>query len=209
LDQPVEVAAARSATTVEGVKQSVYYVEKQNKVALLVHLLSQVEVTRVLVFTRTKHGADAVVRNLTRARVAAEAIHGNKSQSQRERILQAFKRGKVRVLVATDIASRGLDIDHVSHVVNFDVPHDAESYVHRIGRTGRAGSSGIALSFCAVDERSDLTAIERLIRRPLDVVTDHPFCSPLPVVKTPHRVFSSSRRGSHRRPLGRNRFAAR
>jgi len=209
LDRPVEVAVSPSATPVESVAQTVYFVEKPNKLALLVHLLSQQQIARALVFTRTKHGADAVVRSLARASIAAEAIHGNKSQQQRERALEAFKRGKSRVLVATDLASRGLDVEGISHVVNFDMPHDPESYVHRIGRTGRAGHAGIALSFCAVDERADLSSIEKLIRNRLPQENEHPFRSAVPTVVAPRKVFSSKFRGGGGRMPGRSARRAR
>ncbi|MBZ0271623.1 DEAD/DEAH box helicase, partial [bacterium] len=177
LIDPVSVAATPSATTVESIDQAVYFVEKPDKPQLLAQILARPDVTRAIVFTRTKHGADAVVRKLSRARIASAAIHGNKSQNNRVRTIEAFKYGKPYVLVATDIASRGLDIDQVSHVVNFDLPHEPEAYVHRIGRTGRAGESGIAISFCAAEERSDLAAIERLIRRELTVEKNHEFHS--------------------------------
>ena len=169
LENPVMVNVAPPATTVESIDQSVFFVERPAKIDLLVHLLSDPSMSRVLVFTKTKHGADKVVRNLDHASIAAAAIHGNKSQNKREEALGNFKRGKSRVLVATDIASRGLDIDQVTHVVNFDLPNEPESYVHRIGRTGRAGASGIALSFCDREERSLLNSIERLIRLRLGV----------------------------------------
>ena len=169
LDKPVKLNVTPPATTLDSIDQSVYFVERPDKIRLLVDLLSDRSMARALVFTRTKHGADKVVHKLSCASISAVAIHGNKSQKKRELALGDFKRGKSRVLVATDIASRGLDIDQVSHVVNFDLPHEPESYVHRIGRTGRAGASGIALSFCGQNERPLLTSIERLIRHRLDV----------------------------------------
>ena len=169
LDNPVSVNVTPPATTVELIDQSVYFVERPEKIGLLVHLLGDRSINRVLVFTKTKRGADNVVRKLDRASIPAAAIHGNKSQNNRERALGDFKSGKSRVLVATDIASRGLDIDQVTHVVNYDLPNEPESYVHRIGRTGRAGASGIAFSFCGHEERPLLTSIERLIRQRLDV----------------------------------------
>jgi len=202
LNRPVEVAVTPSASTVESVEQSVFFVDKSNKIPLLVHLLAQKEKTRVLVFTRTKHGADGVVRNLARASITAEAIHSNKSQRERERILQAFKQGTSRVLVATDIAARGLDIDQISHVVNFDIPDDPETYVHRIGRTARAGLSGVAHSFCGRDENSLLISIERLIRKRLTVENDHPFRVAPPITAKPKVIYSSSRRRPPRRMSG-------
>jgi ATP-dependent RNA helicase RhlE len=154
-------------------------VEKHDKIELLKHLLDDPSVKNALVFTRTKHGADGVTRQLARSKVRAEAIHGNKSQNAREKALAGFKRGLTKVLVATDIAARGLDIVDLSHVINFDLPNEPESYVHRIGRTGRAGASGVALSFCSFDERPFLAGIERLIRKHLPVVEDHPYRSGL------------------------------
>jgi ATP-dependent RNA helicase RhlE len=168
LREPVRVSAAPPATTLEAIRQRVHLVPKADKPALLAHLLRAPEVTRALVFTRTKHGADKVVRQLVRVGIPAAAIHGNKSQTHRERALGAFKQGDQRVLVATDIASRGIDVEHISTVFNFDLPHEPEVYVHRIGRTGRAGASGLAVSFCSPEERSDLGAIERLIRQRLE-----------------------------------------
>jgi ATP-dependent RNA helicase RhlE len=177
LRNPVRVAATPVATPAEAVEQRVHYVEKQEKIELLKHILNDPSVKNALVFTRTKHGADGVTKQLARTKVRAEAIHGNKSQNAREKALGSFKRGLTRVLVATDIAARGLDIVDLSHVINFDLPHEPESYVHRIGRTGRAGASGIALSFCSFEERPFLAGIERLIRKHLHVVEDHPYRS--------------------------------
>ena len=141
----------------------------------LIHLLSQNKIKRALVFSRTKHGADKIVRTLNRADIPADAIHGNKSQTNRQRALESFRQGESQVLVATDIASRGLDIDSVSHVFNFDLPDEPEVYVHRIGRTGRAGSSGMAFSFCDMEELDTLYSIEKLIRMRLNVDKEHPF----------------------------------
>jgi ATP-dependent RNA helicase RhlE len=164
LTDPAKVAVAPIASTAEKIAQQVYFVDKADKRALLEHVLGDPAIERVLVFTRTKHGANRVAEGLARARISAEAIHGNKSQGARERALAGFKKGATRVLVATDIAARGLDIEAVTHVINFDLPDVPESYVHRIGRTARAGASGIAYSFCDREERSMLGAIERLIR---------------------------------------------
>jgi ATP-dependent RNA helicase RhlE len=173
LCNPVRVSVTPSATPVAAIEQSVCFVEKPDKLALLVHLLLEKEITRALVFTRTKFGADKVVRHLKRAAIQAMAIHGNKSQGNRERALDAFKQGSTRVLVATDIASRGLDIDDISHVISVDLPNEPEVYVHRIGRTGRAGAAGIAISFCSTAEKSNLAAIERLIRRRFTTAPRH------------------------------------
>ena len=164
LRDPARVAVTPQATTAERVEQRVILTEKASKPALLAEVLKSEPVERVLVFTRTKHGADKVVRGLQKAGHAAEAIHGNKSQNQRERVLTAFREGKLRTLIATDIAARGIDVDGISHVVNYDLPNIPESYVHRIGRTARAGAEGVAISFCDHDEAPFLHDIERLIR---------------------------------------------
>lgn len=163
------------ATTVEAIRQYVYFVDKGNKRHLLAHLLQNPELVSVLVFTRTKHGADRVARDLTRAGFPAQSIHGDKSQGARQAALAAFKEGRCRVLVATDIAARGIDIEELSHVVNFDIPEVPETYVHRIGRTGRAGLDGTAISFCTADEREDFEHILRLTKGNIETVEDHPF----------------------------------
>ncbi len=164
LRDPARVAVTPQASTVDRIEQRVILTEKASKPSLLVEVLKTEKTNRVLVFTRTKHGADKVVRGLQKAGHAAEAIHGNKSQNQRERVLAAFRDGKLRTLIATDIAARGIDVDGVSHVVNYDLPNIPESYVHRIGRTARAGADGVAISFCDHEERAYLRDIERLIR---------------------------------------------
>ncbi len=170
LDDPVQVAVTPVATTAERVEQQVIFAHTGAKQALLAHILRDPAIDRVLVFTRTKHGADRVVRGLDKSGIAGAAIHGNKSQPQRERALQAFRDGECRVLVATDIAARGIDVDGVSHVLNFDLPNVPESYVHRIGRTARAGKDGLAISFCNDEERAYLRDIERLTRQKVPVV---------------------------------------
>jgi ATP-dependent RNA helicase RhlE len=170
LVDPIRIAVVPVSTTADRIDQSVYFVSRDGKRALLEHVLKDATIERALVFTRTKHGADKVVKMLERASIFAEAIHGNKSQNARTRALLAFREGRTRVLVATDIAARGIDVDGVSHVINFDLPDVAECYVHRIGRTARAGASGIALSFCDHDERGLLTGIERLIRMRIPVL---------------------------------------
>jgi ATP-dependent RNA helicase RhlE len=164
LREPVRVAVTPEATTVEKVSQQIFHVERAGKGALLTEVLRNEPIDRALVFTRTKHGADKVVRALAKSGFAAEAIHGNKSQSQRERVLAAFRAGRVRTLIATDIAARGIDVDGISHVINYDLPNIPESYVHRIGRTARAGAEGVAISFCDGEERAYLRDIEKLIR---------------------------------------------
>ena len=175
LRNPVSVSVTPVASTATLVEQSVYYVAKENKRSLLKHLLSSQHIEHALVFTRTKHGADKVARDLNKEGISAEAIHGNKSQNARERALKGFKNRSIRILVATDIASRGIDVDKLSHVINFEMPEQAETYVHRIGRTGRAGSSGVAMSFCTRDEMPYLKDINKLIRKNIDVVNTHPF----------------------------------
>jgi len=175
LSQPVRVAVAPVAATADRIDQWMLHVEKGNKRALLDSVLKDRSIARALVFTRTKHGANKVAEQLARSGVASEAIHGNKSQGARERALANFKAGRTRVLVATDIAARGIDIDGVTHVINFDLPNVPESYVHRIGRTARAGASGIAISFCDREERPYLRDIEKLIRKAIPVVDNHPF----------------------------------
>ena len=179
LRDPVRVTVSPQAPAPEAVEHYLYLVEKPDKAALLQHLLADPALRNVLVFTRTRHGADRVARHLARARIPADAIHGDKTQKAREQALSDFRRGKSRVLVATDIAARGLDIVGLSHVVNYDLPNEPESYVHRTGRTGRAGLSGIALSFCDIGERPYLPAIEQLLRKHLKVVEDHPHRSGL------------------------------
>lgn len=175
LHNPLKVEVTPVSSTAETIQQAVYFVEKENKKLLLTHLLQDTAIKSALVFTRTKHGADKVVKDLLRAKIGAEAIHGNKSQNARQRALTNFKTGHTRVLVATDIAARGIDVDELSHVINFELPNVPETYVHRIGRTGRAGASGIAFSFCDSEEKEFLRDIQKLISIPVPVVTDHPY----------------------------------
>jgi ATP-dependent RNA helicase RhlE len=181
LTDPVRVEVTPAATTVEKIEQRLYFVEKAEKRALLAHVLQDKAITRTIVFTRTKHGANRVAEQLDKAGVRAAAIHGNKSQNARQKALDDFRVGRVRVLVATDIAARGIDIDGISHVINYELPNVAEQYVHRIGRTARAGAEGIALSFCEVEERPYLRDIEKLTRQQIAVVVDHPFRSAVPM----------------------------
>jgi ATP-dependent RNA helicase RhlE len=185
LRDPVRVGIRPVASTAERIEQRVMFVEKADKRPLLRKVLKDDAIDRVLVFTRTKHGADRVVKQLAQDGVAADAIHGNKSQNARTRALDRFRSGAGRVLVATDIAARGIDVDGVSHVVNYDLPNVAESYVHRIGRTARAGRSGIAISFCDVEERAYLKDIEALIKARIPVVADHPWHSAAPASAAP------------------------
>jgi ATP-dependent RNA helicase RhlE len=174
LRDPVFAQASPPASTVGTISQSVYLVARKSKPILLERLLRQETMERTLIFTRTKYGADKLVRSLRRSGIGAGALHGNKSQNARTRALDSFKSGGTPVLIATDIASRGIDVDDITHVVNFDIPNIPESYVHRIGRTARAGASGIALSFCDHEELASLRAIERLIGMKLKVVEQTP-----------------------------------
>jgi ATP-dependent RNA helicase RhlE len=205
LIDPVKVEVTPVSSTAELIDQAVYYVEKKDKRSLLVHLLQDETINSVLVFTRTKFGADKVAKDLTRSGIHAEAIHGDKSQGQRQRALENFKLKRSRVLVATDIAARGIDVDNLGHVINYELPNIPETYVHRIGRTGRAGAAGKAISFCDTEEKAYLRDIHRIIAKQIPVVTEHPYHSS-PVVLNQHqetlrsvnsrRPFSSARRGS-------------
>ena len=178
LNDPVTVEVDQQSSTVERITQQVMFVAKPNKRKLLVHILQNKEIESTIVFTRTKHGANRVVKELIKGGIAAAAIHGNKSQNARTRALEGFKNQSIRVLVATDIASRGIDVDGVSHVFNYDLPNISESYVHRIGRTGRAGKSGVAIAFCDENETPFLRAIERLTKTKLEVILEHPWHFP-------------------------------
>ena len=175
LTNPKRVEVTPVASTANTIQQAIYFVEKGNKRKLLHHLLQDRAINTALVFTRTKHGADRVAKDLNQAGIKAEAIHGNKSQAARQRALSNFKAQTTRVLVATDIAARGIDIDELSHVINFELPNVPETYVHRIGRTGRAGASGISISFCDEEEKDYLKDIQKLIGKTIPVVTDHPY----------------------------------
>ena len=177
LNDPVQVEVAPTATTVEKVEQRVLFLPKDKKRALLGELLDDKDLKRVLIFTRTKHGADRVAKHLHHSGIRSDAIHGNKAQNARERALRGFRAGNIRALVATDIAARGIDVEGVTHVINFELPNDPESYVHRIGRTARAGAGGIAISFCDHDERAYLREIEKTIRQSVPVIEDHPYHS--------------------------------
>jgi ATP-dependent RNA helicase RhlE len=186
LTDPERVAVAAVSSTAERVEQGVIHVDQAKKQDLLHALLADKTITRALVFTRTKHGADRVVRKLESGGFAAEAIHGNKSQGQRTRALETFKKGHARLLVATEIAARGIDVDEISHVINYDLPNVPEQYVHRIGRTARAGLGGRAISFCAPDERAYLRDIERLTKQQVPVIeTDYSLAAPRADDRTP------------------------
>ncbi len=216
LTDPVDVRVAPATVTVDTVRQSVFFVAQKQKLQLLTYWLQQTPWTRTLVFTRTKHGADKIAKSLLKAGIQADAFHSNKSQSARQRVLLRFKAPQPLVLVATDIAARGLDIDDVSHVVNFDLPVDADSYIHRIGRTGRAGAGGVAISFCDHGERSSLQAIQRVTRQTL-AVEECPAGMPAEPVQALHTgtrtapgrsaTSTSSRPGRGKPFLGRPRAA--
>lgn len=175
LTRPEKVEVTPVSSTVDTISQQIYFVEKKEKKDLLIHLLKAPSIESVLIFTRTKHGADKLARILTKTGTRAEAIHGNKSQNARQRALTDFKSHSLRVLIATDIAARGIDVDQLSHVINYELPNVPETYVHRIGRTGRAGHEGIALSFCESEELPYLKDIQKLIGKKIPVVKDHPF----------------------------------
>ncbi len=175
LHNPLKVEVTPESPTVEAIKQGIYYVAKVDKKALLIHLLKDPSIASALVFTRTKHGADNVAKVLNKAKIQAKAIHGDKAQNARQRALNNFKTKQTRVLVATDIAARGIDIDELSHVINFEIPNIPETYIHRIGRTGRAGLGGVALSLCDSEERAYLREINKLISKPIPVIENHPY----------------------------------
>ncbi len=204
LKDPVRVTVTPVSSAVPLIEQSVYMVPRVSKAVLLEHLLREREVGRAVVFTRTKHGAEKLSKHLNKTGVASDAIHGNKSQNQRERALDGFRRGKSRVLVATDVAARGLDVDGITHVFNFDLPNEPEAYVHRIGRTGRAGASGVAISFCDHEERDFLRAIERLTGKKIDT-TPTPNNLPKPermvaTIDSPAHPHRTPHRGAGQRP---------
>ncbi len=204
LKNPVSVEVTPESTTVERINQSVMFVERANKRRLLAQLMTEQNIGKAIVFTRTKHGANRLVKQLDKSDITAVAIHGNKSQAARNRALADFKAGKALALVATDIASRGIDIDDITHVFNFDLPNEPESYVHRIGRTGRAGREGIAIAFCDETEGAYLRDIEKIIRMRIPVVADHEFHSEAAVPgERPKRPKGPSGNRS-RSPRGRN-----
>jgi ATP-dependent RNA helicase RhlE len=200
LRDPVKVEVTPVSSTADTINQAVYFVDKNSKNDLLLHVLNDKQIETALVFTRTKHGADKIVKLLVNHKIKAEAIHGNKSQNARQRALENFKAKSIRVLVATDIAARGIDIDELAHVINFEIPNISETYVHRIGRTGRAGANGTAFSFCDADEKEFLKDIHKLIGKTIPVIEEHPFPLlgfPTPAVKKGNNSGSSQ---GHRRP---------
>ena len=175
LINPKKIAVNPVSSTAETIQQFLYYTNKSSKNELLLHILKDEKINQILVFSRTKHGADRIVRNLRKKKIEASAIHGDKSQNQRQNALKSFKKGAVRVLVATDIAARGIDIDKLHYVLNYDIPNESETYVHRIGRCGRAGEQGVSISICEPEENRYVRDIEKLISKNIDVVIDHPF----------------------------------
>jgi ATP-dependent RNA helicase RhlE len=205
LKDPVEVRVSPEKPAADTVTQSVYLVEWHDKQALLEHLLAGKDATRVLIFTRTKRGADKVTDHLKRVGIKADAIHSDKTQGAREKALAKFKKGKMPVLVASDIAARGIDIDSITHVINYDMPNEAEVYVHRIGRTGRAGTQGIAWSFCGVEERFLLSAVEELLDQPIDIISEHPFPSPLPRMAQTAKQTEPAKKKKHWKRASRTR----
>ncbi|MEG1942711.1 MAG: DEAD/DEAH box helicase [Angelakisella sp.] len=200
LHDPVKVAVTPVSSPVDTIEQTIYYVDKDNKKLLLIDLIRQLKVESALVFSRTKHGADKIVKDLERAHITAQAIHGNKSQGARQAALTSFKNRTIKVLVATDIAARGIDISELSHVFNYDLPNIPETYVHRIGRTGRAGLGGCAISFCMFDELPYLKDIEKLLGKPIPVVNDHPY--PLQIFETKATKAPNPVRGGGRSGYG-------
>ena len=209
LTNPGKVEVTPVSSTADTIQQTLYFVEKQHKRSLLIHLLEDAGIQTALVFSRTKHGADKIAKNLKAAGITAEAIHGNKSQNARQSALTNFKSRQTRILVATDIAARGIDIDELTHVINHDLPDVPETYVHRIGRTGRAGASGIAISFCDAEERDELKAIQKLIKKTLPVVTEHPYVmtnNSQPVVESAQRPsFQKRNSGNNKNFQGNKR----
>lgn len=210
LDKPVTVEVTPVSSTADTINQSVYFVDKGDKKKLLVHLLEDTSIITALVFTRTKHGADRIARDLSKSGIKAEAIHGDKSQNARQRALSNFKDKKIRILVATDIAARGIDIDNLTHVFNYDLPNIPESYVHRIGRTGRAGADGTAISFCDAEENEYLLDIQKTIKRTIPIVDNHPYPmswqNMLAKSEVKRKPQKDSKGGSQAKPGGNKRF---
>ena len=200
LSNPARVEVSPPSSTVEQIEQRVMFMDRRDKPKLLIEQLSHPSMTRVLIFTRTKHGANRLAKRLNKARIPAAAIHGNRSQNARRKALAGFHSGEISILVATDLASRGIDVENISHVFNFDLPHEPEVYIHRIGRTGRAGLSGVAISFCDASETADLRSIERLIGNEIPVDKDHAWHSPDAMTASPAPAPARQKpRSRHRR----------
>jgi len=211
LTNPTQAEVAPVSSVADTVTQKMYLVDKENKKSLLTHVLHDSSIPSAIVFTRTKYGADKIARFINKSGIKAEAIHGNKSQNARQIALKNFKSKRTRILVATDIAARGIDIDELSHVINFEIPNEPENYVHRIGRTGRAGSNGMALSFCDKEEQNYVRDIHKLIKKSIPVIKEHPYHvnRPIPTVSSPSNANHQRKQASgksHRRWYGkRNR----
>jgi ATP-dependent RNA helicase RhlE len=201
LTEPASVEVSPVSSTAVTIRQELYYVKKANKTPLLLHLLQHAGIDRTLVFMRTKEGADKLARELTAAGIAAEAIHADRAQRDRERVLESFKKDETKVLVATDVAARGIDVEALSHVINYELPFEAETYVHRIGRTGRAGVAGIAITFCGASETSLLIAIQNLTGKAIPVVDQHPY--PLTAQDFMEAAASSSAKNGNKKGSGR------
>lgn len=212
LIDPVRVEVTPVSSTIDTIQQGVYFVEKKNKKSLLIDLLKDKSIVSVLIFSRTKHGANMITKYLDKAGIEAQAIHGNKSQNARQLALNNFKEGKIRALVATDIAARGIDVDELSHVINFDLPNIPETYVHRIGRTGRAGLKGVALSFCDEEEIEYLKDIEKLIRKTIPAIEENPYpmkVSAVVVKKDMSKNTSTKKIGETGKKTGKTGYARR
>jgi len=213
LTKPVLAEVTPPATTVEKIEQQVLFVPQNKKMQLLIEMLGDKKIKRALVFARTKYGANRVSEKITKTGINADAIHGNKSQNARQKALDKFRTGSIRVLVATDIAARGIDVEGITHVINFDLPNEPENYVHRIGRTARAGRQGVAISFCQTSERHYLKSIEKVIRQPVPIFYDHPYHEEQPTKdKVKNKKFPASdnnkvktKQGSKNRHRRRNR----
>ena len=213
LTKPVLAEVTPPATTVEKIEQQVLFVPQNKKMQLLIEMLNDKKIKRALVFARTKYGANRVSEKITKTGINADAIHGNKSQNARQKALDKFRTGSIRVLVATDIAARGIDVEGITHVINFDLPNEPENYVHRIGRTARAGRQGVAISFCQTSERHYLKSIEKVIRQPVPIFYDHPYHEEQPTKdKVKNKKFPASdnnkvktKQGSKNRHRRRNR----
>jgi ATP-dependent RNA helicase RhlE len=201
LNHPTRVEIAPEKPTVDAIAQKVYFVDDKKKHSLLLSVLEDAAAKKVILFTQMKHVANKLAEKLNRSGIGSSAIHGNKSQSARIKALEQFRSGKVRVLVATDIAARGIDVDGISHVINYQIPSEPETYVHRIGRTARAGHSGHALSFCSQAERKHLVGIERLLKKPIPAEEDHAYHCPL--------AASPIRRPNREKPEGKSRASGR
>jgi ATP-dependent RNA helicase RhlE len=209
LTNPEKVEVTPVSSTANTIQQAVYFVEKADKKKLLIHLLKDKSIVSALVFTRTKHGADRVAKDLLKVGIQAQAIHGNKSQNARQAALSNFKSGKNRVLVATDIAARGIDVDDLSHVINFEIPQVPETYVHRIGRTGRAGASGIAFSFCDQEEKALLKDIQKLIGKTIPIIEDQPYAMDATTSASHPKKTTTSSKGNTSRTNNSNTSAKR